>query len=166
MDSAKLNDWMQIIGIFSVVASLLFVGMQLKQEEQIALSQIHQADEASSTQIDLAVAENAEIWLKSNNGDSLNEAERLIMSRLVAAMYRRARLETNMRRTLGQFSDASIVDFAIELHENPGAREFWEAQAAAEAAYFRELRPDDPYRESYHQDVLAELEKLDRTFPP
>ena len=135
--------------------------MQLRQEEQIALSQISQADEASSTQIDLAIVENAEIWLKSNSGDPLNEAEQLIMNRLVSALYRRARLETGMRRALGQQRDSSIVDFAIELYENPGARAIWEMQAAAEASYFQELRPGATDRQTYHRDVFAELEILD-----
>jgi hypothetical protein len=31
MDSAKLNDWMQVIGIFALVASLVFVGLQMKR---------------------------------------------------------------------------------------------------------------------------------------
>ena len=38
MDSAKLNDWLQVIGLFGVVASLIFVGLQMKQEHEIALS--------------------------------------------------------------------------------------------------------------------------------
>jgi hypothetical protein len=38
MDSAKLNDWMQIGGIFALVASLVFVGLQLKQSQDIAIA--------------------------------------------------------------------------------------------------------------------------------
>lgn len=38
MDAEKLNDWMQIIGIFSVVVSLIFVGYQLKQSQDIAVA--------------------------------------------------------------------------------------------------------------------------------
>jgi len=38
MDSAKLNDWMQVIGIFAVVVSLVFVGFQLKQSQDIAIA--------------------------------------------------------------------------------------------------------------------------------
>ena len=42
MNSAKLNDWMQVAGIFALVASLIFVGMQMKQEQEIAIaSQYH-----------------------------------------------------------------------------------------------------------------------------
>lgn len=38
MDSAKLNDWMQVVGIFAVVVSLIFVGIQLKQSQDIAIA--------------------------------------------------------------------------------------------------------------------------------
>jgi hypothetical protein len=38
MDSAKLNDWMQVVGIFAVVVSLIFVGFQLKQSQDIAIA--------------------------------------------------------------------------------------------------------------------------------
>ena len=38
MDSAKLNDWMQVVGIFAVVASLIFVGLQMRQDREIALA--------------------------------------------------------------------------------------------------------------------------------
>jgi len=38
MDSAKLNDWMQVVGIFAVVVSLVFVGFQLKQSQEIAIA--------------------------------------------------------------------------------------------------------------------------------
>ena len=43
MDSAKLNDWMQVVGIFALVASLIFVGLQLKQSHEIALANQFQA---------------------------------------------------------------------------------------------------------------------------
>ena len=38
MDTAKLNDWMQVVGIFALVASLVFVGLQMKQSQEIAIA--------------------------------------------------------------------------------------------------------------------------------
>jgi len=43
MDSARLNDWLQVIGFFGVVASLTFVDLQTKQGTQIAPSAVFQA---------------------------------------------------------------------------------------------------------------------------
>ena len=54
MDSAKLNDWMQVIGIFAVVASLIFVGLEMRQSQKIALSAAYQARADSSMSLRLA----------------------------------------------------------------------------------------------------------------
>ena len=43
MDSAKLNEWIQVIGIFAIVASLIFVGLQMQQTHKIALADQYQS---------------------------------------------------------------------------------------------------------------------------
>jgi len=42
MDSEKLNSWLQIVGMAGVIGSLIFVGLQLKQSQEIARSQADQ----------------------------------------------------------------------------------------------------------------------------
>ena len=42
MDSASISDWLQVIGLFGVIASLIFVGLQMKQDRAIAISQSYQ----------------------------------------------------------------------------------------------------------------------------
>ena len=155
------KDIVEIVGIAAIIASLIFVGLQLKQEQQIALSEIIQADEGSSTRLDLAVVENADLWLKANSGELLTERESLIMNRLVAAMYRRASKEVQMRRNLGQYADFAIIDFAIELHENPGARSIWEEQAKSESNYYGTLAPQSNYRQSFRDEFFEKLQSLD-----
>ena len=48
MDAAKLNDWLQVVGIFAVVLSLIFVGLQMKQSQEIAIAAQYQARTAST----------------------------------------------------------------------------------------------------------------------
>jgi hypothetical protein len=43
VDTSKINEWLQIAGMFGVIASLVFVGLQLKQTQQIAVSDTYQA---------------------------------------------------------------------------------------------------------------------------
>ncbi len=57
MDLAKLNDWMQVIGIFAVVASLLFVGLQMKQDREIALAGQYQARTNAFLELNLTAME-------------------------------------------------------------------------------------------------------------
>lgn len=43
MTAQKIRDWLEIVGLFSVVASLIFVGLQMKQTQDIALAASFQA---------------------------------------------------------------------------------------------------------------------------
>lgn len=43
MDPAKLKGWIEVVGIFSLVASLVFVGMQMNQTQEIAIAEQYQA---------------------------------------------------------------------------------------------------------------------------
>jgi hypothetical protein len=54
MNSSKINDWMQVVGIFALVASLIFVGLQMRQTQEIALSAAYQA--RIQTSVDMLTA--------------------------------------------------------------------------------------------------------------
>lgn len=85
MDSAKLNDWLQVIGLFGVIASLIFVGMQMKQDHEIALSNAYQARADSATQLWSDMAANpalVEATIKSEDlgYDSLSREEKEVLA--------------------------------------------------------------------------------------
>ncbi len=80
MDSAKLNAWMQVIGIFALVASLMFVGLQMKQTHEIALSSAYQSRAATVIEMVVANAANEKglaAWSAQDSDaiDSLSPAE-------------------------------------------------------------------------------------------
>ncbi len=58
MKSRKLEDWFQLVGLFSVVGSLIFVGLQMKQAHQIALADIWQTRTAALTEASMSMASN------------------------------------------------------------------------------------------------------------
>jgi hypothetical protein len=47
----NLRDWLEIVGLFAVVASLIFVGLQMKQTHEIALASQYQ--ERANNQLEL-----------------------------------------------------------------------------------------------------------------
>jgi hypothetical protein len=57
MNAAKLNDWAQVVGIFALVASLVFVGLEMRQSREIALSAAYQARADSSMSLRMSVLE-------------------------------------------------------------------------------------------------------------
>lgn len=72
MDSSKVSDWLQVIGMFGVIGSLIFVGMQMKQDQQIAQSAAYQARSSQITSIMTEMAAIPEFrsgFLKMRTGD-------------------------------------------------------------------------------------------------
>lgn len=85
MDSAKLNDWMQVVGIFAVVLSLIFVGLQMRQDQKIAIAGQYQdryavamdfwtAREASPVQVQILGNTLIERWGLPNGIDESTTA--------------------------------------------------------------------------------------------
>lgn len=73
MNSSKLNDWLQVIGLFGVIASLLFVGLQMMQDREIALSAIYQERAAVVTEFYTSIATDEvarQAMAKVNSGKS------------------------------------------------------------------------------------------------
>jgi hypothetical protein len=90
VDSAKLNDWMQVVGIFAVVASLIFVGLQMKQTQEIALASAYQ-DRATSSIDRMITRASSPEWTsaraKMDRGDfdSISPEERVSLEENLAA---------------------------------------------------------------------------------
>lgn len=42
-NAAKTNNWLQVVGMFGLIVSLVLVGMQIKQDHEIELSYRYQA---------------------------------------------------------------------------------------------------------------------------
>ena len=78
MDSQKLQDWLQIVGLAAVVASLVFVGLQLKQSDEIALAEVFESAAARGVEQRALIAEHAETWRKACLGEPLADSEKLI----------------------------------------------------------------------------------------
>ena len=78
MPSDPRINWKEIaelVGIFAIVASLLFVGLQMRQEQQIAIVE----SRSSLTERNIALAElvnaNAEVWRNGLDGAELSSDE-------------------------------------------------------------------------------------------
>ena len=61
IDSAKLNNWIQIIGIIAVVLSLIFVGMQMRQTQDIAIATLYQMRSDSARELGAIMINNPDL---------------------------------------------------------------------------------------------------------
>ncbi len=82
MDSAKLNDWLQVIAIFALVASLTFVGLQVKQTQQIGQGEAWGIYLDNLNTFRSLIIENAEIWRIGCIDEELSEVDQTIFAQL------------------------------------------------------------------------------------
>ncbi len=78
MDSAKLHDWLQIIGVFGVIAGIVFLAYELRQNHDMMKAQTRQALAQSAVNLLWREVENGElanIIIRGNAGEELSEVE-------------------------------------------------------------------------------------------
>ena len=74
MNSAKINDWLQVVGLFGVIGSLMFVGLQMKQDQEIAMSATSQGRTELAVQFIMDAASNPIIAAASEKLDTGSQA--------------------------------------------------------------------------------------------
>lgn len=137
MNTEKINDWLQIIGIFAVVASLLFVGLQLKQSQDIALSQASQARTAMSLETLISTTENPHFLSAVAKGRTGAREELTIEEQVAMTQYANAVL-------------MSYEDQYIQYSNGFLAEERWQASKAA-LRYFLRDEANMPVRQAFER---------------
>ena len=88
--AAKVSEWLQVIGTFGVILSLIFVGLQMQQTHEIALSATYQARTDTAVELSMGPIGSPEYLsgaakVNSGNVDSLTKEEHIA---LVLGVYR------------------------------------------------------------------------------
>lgn len=113
------------IGVTAIVASLIFVGMQLKQEKELAQAQAigDMIQYAIESQVELN--NHAAILLKANANGPMDPVESQILRNLVKMEEDRTFLQTLRQAPLGHDIVTHELKFAVFLFKNPAARQAW-----------------------------------------
>jgi hypothetical protein len=151
------------IANIGVLGGLVFVGLQLKQEAEVA-----QADRivnivdgnrywAELLSMNSGI-NNAELWNKGRFGQPLSETEKVIFDALAQAWESDYWLSWFLQEEMGSALTVSASsrwakDIALDLHEYPGLRDFW-IRYQSRIAQTTEQRP-------WSNTVEAELSQLD-----
>lgn len=131
MESSKLHDWLQIIGLAAVVGSLVFVGLQLKQADDIALAEVLENTTIRELERRAFTASHADIWRKACLGEDLNAEEQVIAGNLYFS-YLQDNLNTWLRYKEtglgGAINPRFLTDsYAANIHRYRGFRQMAEA---------------------------------------
>lgn len=128
MSQIRLKDWLDIIGMTAIVASLIFVGMQIRQDRQIAivatLGDVHEA------QLQLAelVRGHGELWKRALDGDELADEEDIEFLALATAVERTYLVSYMRAKSLGVYeAEAELRDYAWAIYSHIGLRRYFES---------------------------------------
>jgi hypothetical protein len=139
MDSTKFNDWLQVIGIFALVASLVFVGFPIKQTQEIGQGEAAAAVLESTNSFRKLIIDNVEIWRSGCIGEELGESDQTKFAKLYAS-YLATVYWLWLSNDIGviQFDAGSIENaYAANIHRYPGiarmvsSRQDWRAEGSA-----------------------------------
>ena len=83
MDFRRFNEVAELVGIAAIVASLVFVGLQMKQASDIAKNEVSLGVYATGIEINNEFSEYADIWIRGSRGDELDETEAFIFGNLI-----------------------------------------------------------------------------------
>ena len=145
---------LEVIGVISVVASLVFVGLQLQQAREISLTERLVASGEAETNLRDLIVENADLWYRGCANEELTPAERAAFNQIVFAFY----FKNFMRHSIGLTTlrsaneDTFIGIMADNIHHFPGIRRAWSVLPLhlytwipaidAEVARLDELQPE------------------------
>ena len=145
MDSSKISDWLQIVGLFGVIGSLMFVGLQMKQEQEIARSAASQARTELSVQYLLETAANAELGsaeskLLSENQESLTYSEARVLNLNQAALlfvYENIHYQYTNGFIADERWQGTRASIKTRLFQHTGLRERYESNPIQWSSSFR-----------------------------
>ncbi len=156
----------ELVGVLALVLSLLFVGLQMRQTNDLAFMELDTAMVGISVDIAELVATNPEVWVKGNSGEELSASEYAVYSETIAAMNTRLVVMESHANRLGRVEIASLIrrDWAAFLHQHPGARQTWLSRENNLIEYRQLAAPDAPDFSGWRDSIQSELAKLDRAF--
>jgi hypothetical protein len=165
------TNWKQtaeLVGIAAIVASLIFVGFQLRQEQNIAIAQTIQGFAETNANLRIGGLEFAEILAKGNRGAELTDGEWIVLREYIQVREGTAALQIAAIRYLGGEFDTLALRFAVHLHLNPAAREAWVRNRTDIESLVDPLRTDEDREDSYRggsgafrKSVQEYLDQLD-----
>ena len=166
MDTKKLNDWMQVFGIFALVASLIFVGLQLQQDRSIALLDSSATRSQNVSNLADMIANNGDLWMSGLNGDELSDVDQMTFHAMTEAV------ESNFVSRWSRFQgfggptlNSPTGDYAFALYTHPGLRRAWHNQLDYWSARDSALGVDGRGRR-FREEVSARLTQLDKSAHP
>ena len=162
------KDWLEGIGIVAIAASLVFVALQMRQAQGIAISEGYLSILSSRIDIANSIKDHVEIWIKGTSGEELTGDEAAIFAILVNHVNEANFNDYMQIIEIAGYEAAQYVihDFAGFLYNNPGARRVWLAREDNLIKMRTLIDPEGHHFSFWKDNILNDLAILDGKATP
>ena len=127
----KPTNWKTVaefVGISAIIGSLVFVGLQLRQEQTIAIVDTYGSITESNEAALALISAHPDIWEKGLLGDELSVSDEIVFSGMVRAVMSHFQHMVIRFNRIGPLDyDRLLHNFAYAIYIFPGLRRQWEA---------------------------------------
>lgn len=163
----KEKNWkgiVELIGIAAIVGSLIFVGLQVRQDQQIAIAATFSTAIEATSNLATLIETNSETWKKGLDGGELSAADDIEFLAMVAAVEA---YQLNMyirfdRLDIGD-PERAYRNYAYAIYLHPGLRKAFLTRTDFQAA--RDESFDAATERFFQPRVASYLDHLDRNPP-
>ena len=167
MTREKWKDLLEGIGFAAIVASLVFVGLQLRQSDQIARAEIQATFGMMSIEIAALMTDHSDVWVRGDAQEELNDADTAVFESLVIALN--DSIYSNFWQMWQIDGEQRAIDYLQDfsgfLYRHPGVRQVWSQREANLKRYRIALGSNAEENYVYVETIFDNLNELDRIQP-
>lgn len=126
MNTTNWKEIAELIGIAAIVVSLVFVGLQVRQEYRATEAQRDTDFNASQIEIANLITENDALWIKGLSGAELTPEEEASFEAVVHVVDSKYQAMMSRSENLGGRPVGEIArQYAMHIYSHPGFRRVW-----------------------------------------
>ena len=163
MNSEKVNDWLQIVGMVGIMASLIFVGLQVKQTQSIGEGESATYFLETTITGKQFLVDNMDVWTRGCLGEELSELDEAKFAHMYRAYARASYFAwLGVRRNIVDLNPQDVVyPYAANIHRYPGFARIGESWSSwAVEGHEGSLDSGLVFHKAI-QDRVAELQRVD-----
>ena len=173
MERVNWKDLLERFGVLALVASIVFVGFQLRQDRLLAAAQVFVESDASAFELSGLISEHRDVWLRGLKEEELSDVDEIAFRAIAYAVYRR---HNGIYQRVGLLGTGSPDDrarqYALYLYQYPSLRRVFleEARIDQTRHRFYNTKPADDF-DGEVMNILVELDEeapefIDKTYMP
>jgi len=126
MRSLDWKETAELVGLFAILASLIFVAMQLQQQQELLDLEMRNSMVSNLVAVNEKIIDNPDIWARGNTGEDLNAAESVLYENLFINLNDYYfQLYQTFHQLIPESEEQVLAQYAGFLARNPGAYRLW-----------------------------------------